>query len=368
MAKVTLKNLKRTYAGDVAAVSNFNLDIEDKEFVILVGPSGSGKSTTLRMIAGLEDITGGEIYIGDTLANKIEPKDRDIAVLFHHNALYPQMTVFDNMAFGLKMRRTPKEEINRRVEETAKLLNISHLLDRAADNLTDKQKQTVALGRAIVRDPKVVLLDEPLSEFDEKLQAQMRTEFSKLHKKLGTTFIYVTDDQKEAMALGDRIVVMKEGVIQQVGSPKKLYNHPCNEFVAGFIGTPSMNFIDALVVQQNDHHSIKIRDYVISLPSKKSKVLKEKKKGRLVVGIRPEHIYYDAKHLQDAGEESIEVQVTAIQTTEMKKYFSFHLYNRSMIARMDQKNELRVEDKIRITFDKEKIHLFEKDTRKSIFE
>ena len=237
MASVSLNHIYKVYAGGVTAVTDFNLEIKDKEFIILVGPSGCGKSTTLRMIAGLEEISDGELYIGDKLVNDVAPKDRDIAMVFQNYALYPHMTVFDNMAFGLKLRKTPKDEIKRRVEEAARILDIAHLLDRKPKALSGGQRQRVALGRAIVREPKVFLLDEPLSNLDAKLRAQMRTELSKLHKKLGTTFIYVTHDQTEAMTMADRIVVMKDGFIQQVDTPQNLYDYPCNLFVAGFIGS-----------------------------------------------------------------------------------------------------------------------------------
>ena len=245
MANLSLRNIYKRYPGGVTAVTDFSLDIEDKEFIILVGPSGCGKSTTLRMIAGLEEISEGELYIGDVLVNDVAPKDRDIAMVFQNYALYPHMTVFDNMAFGLKLRKTPKDEIKRRVDEAAAILDIAHLLDRKPKALSGGQRQRVALGRAIVREPKVFLLDEPLSNLDAKLRAQMRTELSKLHMRLGTTFIYVTNDQTEAMTMGDRIVVMKDGFIQQVDSPANLYSKPCNTFVAGFMGSPQMNFVDS---------------------------------------------------------------------------------------------------------------------------
>ena len=257
MASVTLKNVYKVYDGGVTAVTDFNLEIADKEFIILVGPSGCGKSTTLRMIAGLEEISKGELYIGDKLSNDVAPKDRDIAMVFQSYALYPHMTVYDNMAFGLKLRKTPKDEIKRRVEEAARILDISHLLDRKPKALSGGQRQRVALGRAIVRDPKVFLLDEPLSNLDAKLRAQMRTEIAKLHKNLGTTFIYVTHDQTEAMTMGDRIVVMKDGFIQQVDTPQNLYEFPCNEFVAGFMGSPQMNFIDAVIEKKGDGYALK---------------------------------------------------------------------------------------------------------------
>ena len=236
MADLQLKNIYKIYDGNVTAVSDFNLDIDDKEFIILVGPSGCGKSTTLRMIAGLEEISKGELYIGGNLVNDVEPKDRDIAMVFQNYALYPHMTVYDNMAFGLKLRKVPKDVIKEKVQEAARILDIEHLLDRKPAALSGGQRQRVALGRAIVREPKVFLMDEPLSNLDDKLRVQMRTEINKLHKKLDTTFLYVTHDQTEALTMGTRIVVMKDGVIQQVDAPQVLYSQPCNVFVAGFIG------------------------------------------------------------------------------------------------------------------------------------
>ena len=252
MASVTLKNIYKKYAGGVVAVSDFNLEIADKEFIILVGPSGCGKSTTLRMVAGLEEISSGELYIGDRLVNDVAPKDRDIAMVFQNYALYPHMTVFDNMAFGLKLRKTGKDEIKRRVEEAARILDIEHLLDRKPKALSGGQRQRVALGRAIVREPKVFLFDEPLSNLDAKLRAQMRTELTRIHQRLGTTFMYVTHDQTEAMTMGTRIVVMKDGLVQQVDAPQILYDKPCNMFVAGFIGSPQMNFLDAIVLKEGE--------------------------------------------------------------------------------------------------------------------
>ena len=247
MADLQLKNIYKRYAGNVTAVSDFSMDIEDKEFIILVGPSGCGKSTTLRMIAGLEEISEGELYIGGKLMNDVAPKDRDIAMVFQNYALYPHMTVYDNMAFALKLRKTPKAEIKRRVTEAAKILDIEALLDRKPKALSGGQRQRVAMGRAIVRSPKVFLMDEPLSNLDAKLRVAMRTEIKKLHDRLGTTFIYVTHDQTEAMTMGTRIVVMKSGIIQQVGTPNDLYHSPCNQFVAGFIGSPQMNFVDVTI-------------------------------------------------------------------------------------------------------------------------
>ena len=249
MSSLQLKNIYKIYPNGFNAVKDFNLDIQDKEFIIFVGPSGCGKSTTLRMIAGLEDISSGELWIGDKMVNDIEPKDRDIAMVFQNYALYPHMSVYDNMAFGLKLRKVPKEKIDKQVHEAAKILEIEHLLDRKPKALSGGQRQRVAMGRAIVREPKVFLMDEPLSNLDAKLRVQMRVEISKLHQRLQTTIIYVTHDQTEAMTLGTRIVVMKDGIIQQVDTPQNLYDHPTNLFVAGFMGMPPMNFIDCKVVK-----------------------------------------------------------------------------------------------------------------------
>ena len=247
MASLSLRHVTKAYPNGFVAVKDFNLEIADKEFIIFVGPSGCGKSTTLRMIAGLEDISSGELYIDGKLVNDVEPKDRDIAMVFQNYALYPHMTVYDNMAFGLKLRKTPKDEIDKLVQEAARILDLSHLLDRKPKALSGGQRQRVAMGRAIVRNPKVFLMDEPLSNLDAKLRGQMRIEISKLHQRLQATIIYVTHDQTEAMTLGTRIVVMKDGVVQQVDSPQNLYDKPCNKFVAGFIGAPQMNLIDAVV-------------------------------------------------------------------------------------------------------------------------
>ena len=273
MASLSLKNIYKVYPNGFNAVKDFNLEIEDKEFIIFVGPSGCGKSTTLRMIAGLEDISSGELWIGDKLVNDVEPKDRDIAMVFQNYALYPHMSVYDNMAFGLKLRKVPKEKIDKAVHEAAKILDIEHLLDRKPKALSGGQRQRVAMGRAIVREPKVFLMDEPLSNLDAKLRVQMRVEISKLHQRLQTTIIYVTHDQTEAMTLGTRIVVMKDGVIMQVDSPQKLYNQPNNLFVAGFIGSPQMNFIDAQCVVEGAKAFLKFDKYQVELPEAKAKKL-----------------------------------------------------------------------------------------------
>ena len=266
MASVSLKNICKAYPNGFEAVKEFSLDINDKEFIIFVGPSGCGKSTTLRMIAGLEDITSGELRIGDRIVNDVEPKDRDIAMVFQNYALYPHMTVYDNMAFGLKLRKVPKEEIDKMVREAAQILDLTSLLDRKPKALSGGQRQRVAMGRAIVRNPKVFLMDEPLSNLDAKLRVQMRTEIAKLHQRLGTTIIYVTHDQTEAMTLGTRIVVMKDGIVQQVDTPQNLYDAPCNLFVAGFMGSPQMNFMDAVVEIKGETAYLKIADQSIELP------------------------------------------------------------------------------------------------------
>ena len=284
-------NLQITDEG-VVAVQDFNLDIKDKEFVVLVGPSGCGKSTTLRMIAGLEEITSGELYIDGQLMNSIEPKDRDIAMVFQSYALYPHMTVYENIGYSLKLRKVPKEEMDRKVREAAEILDITEYLDRKPKNLSGGQRQRVAIGRAIVRNPKVLLMDEPLSNLDAKLRNQMRAEIIKLRQRINTTFIYVTHDQTEAMTLGDRIVVMKDGFIQQIGSPQEVYDHPHNLFVAGFIGTPAMNYLDARLVIENDKYIVKTDEIAIELSEEKQERLKanEVVEQDIILGVRPDHI------------------------------------------------------------------------------
>ena len=293
MSSVTMKGIYKKYAGGVTAVSDFNLDVEDKEFIILVGPSGCGKSTTLRMIAGLEEITLGELYIDGKLVNDVAPKERDIAMVFQNYALYPHMTVFENMAFGLKLRKMPKDEIKRRVAEAAQILEIEHLLDRKPAAVSGGQRQRVALGRAIVRNPKVFLLDEPLSNLDAKLRTAMRSELAKLHKKLATTFIYVTHDQTEAMTLGDRIVIMKDGYVNQIGTPQEVFNKPVNLFVAGFIGMPVMNFFDhcKLLLEDGVYYA-EIRGVKFKLGDFQQKALKQNNAQPcdIVAGIRPQHV------------------------------------------------------------------------------
>ena len=368
MASVTLKHVYKVYNGNVTAVSDFSLEIADKEFVILVGPSGCGKSTTLRMIAGLEEITKGELYIGDTLANDVAPKDRDIAMVFQNYALYPHMTVFDNMAFGLKLRKTPKDEIKRRVEEAAKILDISHLLDRKPKALSGGQRQRVALGRAIVRNPKVFLLDEPLSNLDAKLRAQMRTEISKLHQRLGTTFIYVTHDQTEAMTMGDRIVVMKDGFVQQVDTPQNLYDLPVNEFVAGFMGSPQMNFIDGTINKTGSDYMFNFGKYAIKIPTNKNKddVLKDYVGKNVVFGIRPEHVHDEPEFLEKATDGVVESDVEVTELMGAETYLYLSCEGNQITARVDPTSTAKTGDHIKIAFELQKLHLFDKETEKTI--
>ena len=330
MASLSLKNVCKVYSNGFEAVKDFNLDVEDKEFIIFVGPSGCGKSTTLRMIAGLEEISSGELIIDGKVMNDVEPKDRDIAMVFQNYALYPHMTVFDNMAFGLKLRKVPKDEIKAKVEEAARILDLEKLLDRKPKALSGGQRQRVAMGRAIVRNPKVFLMDEPLSNLDAKLRVQMRSEIASLHNRLGATIIYVTHDQTEAMTLGTRIVVLKDGVIMQVDSPQKLYNEPNNLFVAGFIGSPQMNFVDAEVVANGSSVLLKFGDYSVVLPEDKSKKLIDGGYAgkKVVFGIRPEDISDDPEMIQKNGDCVIESDVTGYELlgAEVLLYYSCLLY------------------------------------------
>ena len=325
MASISLKNINKVYPNGFHAVKDFNLDIEDKEFIIFVGPSGCGKSTTLRMIAGLEEISSGEFYIDGKLMNDVEPKDRDIAMVFQNYALYPHMTVFDNMAFGLKLRKVPKDEIKRKVEEAAKILDLEKLLDRKPKALSGGQRQRVAMGRAIVRNPKVFLMDEPLSNLDAKLRVQMRSEIASLHNRLKATIIYVTHDQTEAMTLGTRIVVLKDGVIMQVDSPQKLYNEPNNLFVAGFIGSPQMNFIDTKCKVEGDKVSLTFDNTTIVLPPAKAKKLADAGcNGKTVVmGIRPEDIGDSEIEIEAHQDCAFEADVTGYELlgSEVLLYF-----------------------------------------------
>ena len=360
MASLSLRHIYKVYTGNVTAVKDFNLEVEDKEFIVFVGPSGCGKSTTLRMIAGLEEISQGELYIGEKVVNDVAPKDRDIAMVFQNYALYPHMSVYDNMAFGLKLRKMPKDEIDKKVKEAARILDIEHLLDRKPKALSGGQRQRVALGRAIVREPKVFLLDEPLSNLDAKLRAQMRTEISKLHKKLQTTFIYVTHDQTEAMTMGTRIVVMKDGLIQQVDTPQFIYDHPANIFVAGFIGSPQMNFVDAKLVESNGKVAVAFGEDTLVLPEDKAVVLKDKGYvGKdIIMGIRPENLD------EAVGSEQAIIEAT-VEVTELmgaETYIYLAKGKANMVARVNGTSKAKPGDKLRISLDTTKIHVFDKET------
>ena len=368
MANVSLRHVYKIYDGGVTAVTDFNLEIADKEFIILVGPSGCGKSTTLRMIAGLEDISKGELYIGDTLANDVAPKDRDIAMVFQNYALYPHMTVYDNMAFGLKLRKVPKDEIDRMVKEAAKILDLESLLDRKPKALSGGQRQRVAMGRAIVRNPKVFLMDEPLSNLDAKLRGQMRIEISKLHQRLGTTIIYVTHDQTEAMTLGTRIVVMSAGIVQQVDTPQVLYDTPCNLFVAGFIGSPQMNFLDATCKVNGNKVALEVGGAAIELPPAKAKKLIEGGyDGKTVVlGIRPEDVHDEPMFIASSPNTVIESKIRVYEMLGAEVYLYFDYAGSSMTARVDPRTTARTGDTVKFAFDAEKIHVFDKETECTI--
>lgn len=368
MASLTLKGLSKKYPGGVVAVSDFNLKIKDEEFIILVGPSGCGKSTTLRMIAGLEEITDGELYIADKLVNDVAPKDRDIAMVFQNYALYPHMTVFENMAFGLKLRKVPKDEIKKRVEEAARILDITHLLDRKPKALSGGQRQRVALGRAIVREPKVFLLDEPLSNLDAKLRAQMRTELSKLHKRLRTTFIYVTHDQVEAMTMADRIVVMKDGFIQQVDSPQDLYSLPCNVFVAGFMGSPQMNFIECKLTEDEGEMFVEFADFKLKLPKGKTTnaKLKDYVDKQVILGIRPENIHDEEMYLSTMGDSTVTATVEVAELMGAETYLYLDVSGNKITARVSPRNTTKADDTINVAFDLNKAHLFDIETEVAI--
>jgi len=364
MASIKLDKIDKVYPNGFQAVKDFSLDIEDKEFIIFVGPSGCGKSTTLRMIAGLEDITGGELSIDDKVVNDVEPKDRDIAMVFQNYALYPHMTVYDNMAFGLKLRKMPKAEIDTMVREAAKILDLESLLDRKPKALSGGQRQRVAMGRAIVRHPKVFLMDEPLSNLDAKLRVQMRIEISKLHQRLGATIIYVTHDQTEAMTLGTRIVVMKDGIVQQVDTPQNLYNKPENAFVAGFIGSPQMNFIDAEIKKEGEDVKAYIGNAALSIPVAKAKALIEAGyEGKTVsMGIRPENVLDSQMAIEMANHNTIEAEIRVYELLGAEVFLYFDYAGVQMTARVDPRTTAKTGDKVTFGLDMEKTHFFDKET------
>ena len=368
MASLSLKNICKVYSNGFEAVKDFNLEVEDKEFIIFVGPSGCGKSTTLRMVAGLEEISSGELIIDGKIMNDVEPKDRDIAMVFQNYALYPHMAVYDNMAFGLKLRKVPKEEIRKKVEEAARILDLEKLLDRKPKALSGGQRQRVAMGRAIVRNPKVFLMDEPLSNLDAKLRVQMRTEIAALHNRLGATIIYVTHDQTEAMTLGTRIVVLKDGVIMQVDSPQKLYNQPNNLFVAGFIGSPQMNFIPAECSVNGNKCFMTFDKTTIELPAEKAKkVIDGGYNGKKVIlGIRPEDVYDTEEEIQKFSDCVIETDVTGYELLGAEVLLYYTVNGANMSAKVDSDTPARYGDHIKLAFDLSKMHVFDKETELTI--
>ena len=371
MAKVTLKGVKKVYDKSVTAVQEFNLEIADKEFIVLVGPSGCGKSTTLRMVAGLEEISSGELYIDERLVNDVPPKDRDIAMVFQNYALYPHMTVFENMAFALKLRHVDKNEIDAKVKAAAEILSITDLLKRKPKALSGGQRQRVAIGRAIVREPKVFLMDEPLSNLDAKLRNQMRAEIIKLRQSVNTTFLYVTHDQTEAMTLGDRIVIMKDGLIQQIGTPQQVFNHPANLFVAGFIGSPQMNFFDVRLEKRGNEYTVILNGVNIPLEAGMSAKLLEKsiEDQAVLLGIRPEHMSIAAHG--ETGAVNATVDVTEMMGSEMHIHLDVNekdIVVRIPTVELDEKfrGGIGCCTQIDFKFPPALIHLFSKEDEKNL--
>ncbi|MGD2158437.1 MAG: sn-glycerol-3-phosphate ABC transporter ATP-binding protein UgpC [Anaerolineales bacterium] len=365
MASVTYDHVTKRF-GDVVAVNDLDIEIEDKEFLVLVGPSGCGKSTALRLLAGLEDITEGRILIGDQVVNDVAPKDRDIAMVFQSYALYPHMSVFDNMAFGLKLRKYPKEEIQRRVQEAADILGIRELLDRKPRQLSGGQRQRVAVGRAIVREPKVFLFDEPLSNLDAKLRVQTRAEITKLHQRLATTFIYVTHDQVEAMTMASRIAVMNQGLLQQIDTPQKLYDVPNNLFVAGFIGSPAMNFFDAVLKKDGENLFVDAGAFSVQIPVERLDVYAPHAGKEVIFGLRPEDIH--DPNFAPPGIVPREVQgsieVTELMGNEIFVYMQSG--DHSYVARVDPRTDFKMGDKVQVAFNMDNMHIFDKSTEQAI--
>lgn len=358
MAGIKLQHIFKRYSDTVTAVKDFNLDIADKEFIVFVGPSGCGKSTTLRMVAGLEEISEGDLFIGDRRVNDVAPKDRDIAMVFQNYALYPHMNVFDNMAFGLKLRKFKKDEIRKRVEEAAKILGIEKLLERKPKELSGGQRQRVALGRAIVREPQVFLMDEPLSNLDAKLRVQMRAEISKLHKRLQTTVIYVTHDQIEAMTMADRIVIMKDGIIQQVGSPKEVYDFPDNVFVGGFIGSPAMNFIQGRL--ENGKFIAGTQE--IAIPDGKMQLVKDYVGQEIILGVRPEDIHDEPVFIESSPNTTIDALIEVAELMGAETYLYSKLGGQDFVARVDSRGNIKSGQTLKLALDMNKIHFFDAQT------
>jgi multiple sugar transport system ATP-binding protein len=365
MASVTYEHVTKRF-GDLVAVNDLDIEIRDKEFLVFVGPSGCGKTTSLRLLAGLEEVTEGNIYIGDRLVNDVAPKDRDIAMVFQSYALYPHMSVYDNMAFGLKLRKTPKAEIERRVREAAGMLGIENLLDRKPKQLSGGQRQRVALGRAIVREPAVFLMDEPLSNLDAKLRVQTRSELSKLHQRLETTFIYVTHDQMEAMTMGTRIAVLRDGILQQVDTPQNLYQRPINIFVAGFIGSPAMNFFDATLVGTKDEMYADAGTFRVKITPEQAKTLGEYLGKEVVFGIRPEDIHdpqYTPPGITAAPVEA-RVDVTELMGNEVFLYLVTG--NKTFIARVDPRTSAKVGNDVNVHLNMDNVQIFDRQTERAI--
>ena len=368
MSRIEFNNVNKIYSNNVHAVIDFNLSINDGEFVVFVGPSGCGKSTTLRMLAGLEEISSGDIKIDDVVVNNVEPKNRGIAMVFQNYALYPHMTVRQNMSFALEMQGVPKLERNQRVEETAKIIGLEGYLDKKPKELSGGQRQRVALGRAIIRNPKVFLMDEPLSNLDAKLRASMRVEITKIHKRIGATTVYVTHDQTEAMTMGDRIVVMKDGYIQQVDAPQDLYDKPKSVFVAGFIGSPQMNFLDAILLKEGECFSLKIGDMLI--PISRGKVVGSDLEGyvnkTVIVGIRPEDIHNEDVFIKVSPESAFDAEIDLVELMGSEMYLHFEFQGNRVVARVSSRVMTRKGDRVRLSIDMHKAHIFDKETEFAI--
>jgi multiple sugar transport system ATP-binding protein len=365
VASVSFKNVFKRY-GDVVAVKNLNIEVPDKEFLVLVGPSGCGKSTSLRMLAGLEEISEGEIWIGDRVVNNVAPKDRDIAMVFQSYALYPHMTVYDNMAFGLRLRKTPKQVIDQRVRDTAKSLGIEQLLDRKPRQLSGGQRQRVAVGRAIVREPAVFLMDEPLSNLDAKLRVEARAFISKLHQRLGTTFIYVTHDQVEAMTMGTRIAVLNAGELQQIDTPQNLYSHPANIFVAGFIGSPAMNFFDGSLTEVDGKLAVETTNFRVPLPASRAEAYKPYVGKSVILGIRPEDIHDPHFQPPNIAPAAIDANVDVVEQMGYEKLLYLEEGGKTFIARFDPRTGASVGQRIQVVIDTSNAHVFDAQTERAL--